>query len=210
MRLYIYEYGKSWRTEERMIPYQNEKRDNAICFFAKEHKTRTGAALPQTYLYKYLAFLDFMSVETTGIPAIGLEYRAMQRGPVPHEIYNQRTFLKTPLYKFVDEGGSVFSIKATGEPNLDYFSPFEIDLMKALIARYATKFGRAKEISEDSHKHIKAWKKAYEKKPNSIIDYELTFDDNLKTMPAKTLSHAEETYLSYVGIKHASKCSRAR
>jgi hypothetical protein len=198
------------RVEERMIPYQDEKRDNAICFFAKEHRARAGTALAQTYLYKYLAFLDFLSVEKTGTPSIGLEYRAMKMGPVPPAIYNMRHCLKTPLFEFVDEGSSVFTIKAKGEPNLDYFSPFEIDIMMGLVTKYAKNFGKATEISEDSHKQIKAWKKTFDKTPNGIIDYILTFDIDLKNKPEKDLGHSEKCYLTYVATKHASKCSRAR
>jgi hypothetical protein len=193
-----------------MIPYQNEKRDNAICFFAKEHKARTGSALPQTYLYKYLAFLDFVSVKETGIPAIGLEYKAMKMGPVPHKIYNERHHSITALYKFVDEGSTVFTIEAMGEPNLDYFSPFEIGLMTKLIAKYAKKCGKAAEISEDSHEHIKAWKKTFDVKPNAIIDYVLVFDTDLKNKLEKDLTYPEERYLTYVGTKHPPGCRQAR
>ena len=193
-----------------MIPYQKEKRDNAICFFAKEHKARAGTRLPQTYLYKYLAFLDFFSVDKTGIPAIGLEYSAMKRGPVPLSIYNKRHYLKTALYEFKDEGEKVFTIEALGEPNLDYFSPFEIELMTKLVTKYARKFGRAAEISEDSHQQIKAWKKAYDKEPNGVIDYALTFDSDLKHKPEQELEHPEESYVVYTATKRASRCSRAR
>lgn len=187
-----------------MIAYQKEKTDNAICFFAKEHKARAGTPLPQTYLYKYLAFLDFLSVEKMGIPAIGLEYKAMKRGPVPPAIYNKRYFLKTAFYEFVDQGGSVFIIEAKQEPNLDYFSPFEIDIMTKLVTKYAKRFCKSEEISEDSHKHIKAWEKTYNKKPNGVIDYILTFDSNIKHKPEKQLTHPEECYLTYIGTKHAS------
>jgi uncharacterized phage-associated protein len=193
-----------------MIPYQKEKRDNAICFFAKEHRARAGTRVTQTYLYKYLAFLDFTSVEKTGIPAIGLEYSAMKRGPVPLSIYNKRHCLKTALYEFRDEGEKVFTIDALGEPNLDYFSPFEIDIMTRLVIKYAKKYGRAAEISEDSHRQIKAWKKAYDKEPNGVIDYALTFDSDLKHKSEQELEHPEECYAVYTATKHASKCSRVR
>lgn len=193
-----------------MIAYQKEKQDNAICFFAKEHKARAGVALVQTYLYKYLAFLDFLSVEKTGVPAIGLEYKAMVNGPVPPAIYNKRNFLETPLYKFVNMGEKVFVIEPKGEPNLDYFSPFEIKIMTMLVAKYAKKYGRTEDISEDSHKHIKAWKKTYDQKPNAIIDYILTFDGDIKRKPNKELAYPEERYLIYIGIKHTSKCSQVR
>ena len=45
-----------------MIPYQKEKIENAICFFASEHQKKTKHPLYQTFLYKYLAFLDFESL----------------------------------------------------------------------------------------------------------------------------------------------------
>ncbi|MGH2575337.1 MAG: hypothetical protein ACRDFC_06525, partial [Ignavibacteria bacterium] len=61
-----------------MIPYQKEKIINSILFFAKEHKNKTRKPLLQTFLYKYLAFLDFKSVEETGLPALGLTYLAME------------------------------------------------------------------------------------------------------------------------------------
>lgn len=193
-----------------MIAYQKEKLDNAICFFATQHKLRSGSSLPQTYLYKYLAFLDFLSVEKTGIPSIGLEYWAMKMGPVPYEIYNSRGSLKTELYEFVDWGCSIFVIETKGNPNLDYFSPFEVDIMTKLITRYAKQFGKAQEISEDSHKHIKAWKKTYDRKPNGVIDYALTFDGDIKKKSYQQLTQPEERYLAYIGMKHASKCGQAR
>lgn len=45
------------------IPYKDEKLKNAICFFANEHEKLTRKPLSQTFLYKYLAFLDFKSIE---------------------------------------------------------------------------------------------------------------------------------------------------
>ena len=35
-----------------MIPYQKEKIENAICFFANEHQKKTKHPLYQTFLYK--------------------------------------------------------------------------------------------------------------------------------------------------------------
>ena len=73
-----------------MIPYRNEKIQSAVAFFAKQHYKKTKRLLYQTYLYKYLAFLDFLSLRETGIPALGLVYSAMDLGPVPIEIYGNK------------------------------------------------------------------------------------------------------------------------
>lgn len=67
-----------------MIPYQKEKIENAICFFAYEHKKATRKFLTQTYLYKYLALFDFKCLEETGKPALGLKYMAMEKEADPY------------------------------------------------------------------------------------------------------------------------------
>ena len=102
-----------------MIPYRNEKIQNAIAFFAKEHCKKARKPLYQTYLYKYLGFFDFLSLRETGRPAIGLVYKAMKRGPVPIEIYQDKK--DTTLYKFKKDKDAELSI----QPTLKFFS-FEV------------------------------------------------------------------------------------
>ncbi len=193
-----------------MIAYRKEKIENAICFFATEHKKKAGKPLAQTYLYKYLAFLDFLSVEKKGTPAFDLEYKAMEMGPVPYRIYNKRRNLNTELFEFVDQGQNIFIVKSKSQPNLDYFSKFEIGLMKRLITKYATEYGKTDEISDDSHKRIKAWKIAYDNKKNSIIDYFLVFDEDIKKKAENRLTQAEECFLTYATFKNVSGCKSAR
>ena len=184
-----------------MIAYQKEKIENAITFFAARHKKATRKPLSQTFLYKYLAFLDFTSLEETGRPALGLRYKAMERGPVPIEIYSKREDLKTPVFEFRKVGETQFVVMPKQDPNLDYFSRYEIDLMDRLIEIYADVFVRAGDISEASHQEIKAWKKAWDKQPNSIIDYELTFNNGFLFKQEDQLTLAEENYLIYKGIE---------
>jgi len=83
-----------------MIPYQKERIENAICFFASEHQKRSEKPAFQTFIYKYLAMLDFLSIEETGQPVLGLNYVALKRGPVPEEIYFEKKFMKSDLYEF--------------------------------------------------------------------------------------------------------------
>lgn len=188
-----------------MIAYQKEKVENAICFFAYEHKKKTRQPLYQTSLYKYLAFLDFEILEETGQPALGLKYRAMEKGPVPDEIYKDRAHLKTECYAFKPVGEGKYIIASRGKPNLNYFSPHEIKKMQELIEIYADRFVKAADMSEASHQEIRAWERAYKKKPNSIIDYTLQFDDDLLSKPEKDLTFPEETYLTYQAFESLSK-----
>jgi len=194
----------------KMIAYRKEKIDNAICFFATEHQKKSGKPLTQTYLYKYLAFLDFLSVEKMGIPALDLEYRAMPWGPVPHKLYNERKSLKTDLYEFIDMGNEIFVIRPKAHADLIYFSEFERDIMNQLISRYATHYGRANEISEDSHKKIRAYDKTYKIRKNGIINYILTFNSNPYLKPRENRTQAEDAYVIYDSLKQARKCTREK
>lgn len=187
-----------------MIAYQKEKIENAICFFASEHSKRTKKPLYQLFLYKYLAFLDFKSIEETGRPVLGLKYMAMDRGPVPIEIYDARKVLKTECYEFRNVEENKYVIIPKGNPNLDYFSAYEIKKMHELVEIYADIFVKASDISEASHQDIKAWRRTWKEKPNSIIEYELQFDDDIKHKDAKELTPAEESFLIYKSIEEAS------
>jgi uncharacterized phage-associated protein len=186
-----------------MIAYQKEKIENAICFFAAEHKKATNQFLYQTYLYKYLALLEFDSIKNIGRPVLGLQYKAMEKGPVPIEIYNKRNSYKTDCFEFKQiEQGIVIIPK--GKPDLGYFSPYEIERMRRLIEIYASRFVKSKEMSESSHQEIRAWNKAWRKEKNSIIDYDLEFEDNIREKKPSDLTPAEESYLIYKSIEEAA------
>jgi len=187
-----------------VIAYQKEKIENAICFFASRHIERTKKPLTQTFLYKYLAFLDFKSLEETGHPALGLKYLAMGKGPVPIEIYSKRKTLKTECFEFREVEENRFIIVAKGRPNLEFFSPYEIKKMQQLIEIYADTFVKTSDISEASHQDIKAWRKAYKRKENSPIEYELQFDDGLERKNPRDLTPAEEKFLIFRSIEEAS------
>lgn len=104
-----------------MIAYRAEKIKNAICYFAAEHEKKTKKHLSQTFLYKYLAFLDFESLSDTGHPVLGLKYKAMGRGPVPIEIYDKRKDLKTECFEFKELEDEKFIIIPIGRPSGVFF-----------------------------------------------------------------------------------------
>ncbi len=187
-----------------MIAYQKEKLENAICFFALRHQERTRKPLAQTFLYKYLAFLDFESLEETGHPVLGLEYLAMGKGPVPIRIYDKRRTLKTECFEFKEVEKDKFIIVAKGRPNLEFFSRYEIKKMQRLIEIYADVFVRASDISEASHQAIRAWRKAYKRKKNSPIEYDLQFEEDISLRNPKDLTPAEESFLINKSIEEAS------
>lgn len=183
------------------IAYQKEKVENAICFFAKEHQKKTRSPLFQTYLYKYLSFLDLDSVKDTGRPALGLTYQALPKGPVPIEIYRNKEKIESRCFR-VKRYGENFVFISTGDPDLSFFSKYEIKCMMRLVEIYANKFVKSKEMSEASHQEIPAWGKTKQK---DFIKYESQFDDDLKKKSAKDLNLAEEGFLIYQALEKAIK-----
>jgi len=187
-----------------MIAYREEKIKNAICYFAAEHAKRTKKPLHQTFLYKYLAFLDFESLSDTGQPVLGLKYKAMERGPVPIEIYNKRKGLKTDCFEFKELEDDKFIIMPKGHPSLEYFSSYEIQKMSRLIEIFADVFVKASDISEASHEDIRAWKETWRREKNGIIDYDDQFPGDITYKGEKELTPSEEHYLIYKSLEEAS------
>jgi hypothetical protein len=185
-----------------MQPFQKERLDNIICFFATEFKKKARRYPSQTQLYKFLAYFDFRGQEEFGIPPLGLTYRAMKNGPVPIELYSERNDLATDLYAFeVKTDKSKIEVIAKTKPNLEYFSKNELNLINDLAFMFCDSSVDSKKMSDASHESIKAWRKTWAKNQNAIIDYDLTFNDNIVDKPIEKLSAQEETYLVYKALK---------
>lgn len=180
-----------------MVPFQKEVLINGILFFAKAYYKKTKKYPAQMYLYKFLAFVDFESVQQTGEPVFGLQYIAMEKGPVPKELYDNRENIKNDLFRFVKKDNAILIIPDNSKQvNFEYFSEYEIDLFNKWIEIIADRKVLTKDVSLSSHE-INAWKKTYKKKPNSIISYKDVFD----IIPAqKELSPVEEHFLIYSSI----------
>lgn len=187
-----------------MIAYQKEKTENAICYFAFRHKEATGKVLPQTFLYKYLALFEFEYLKKYGRPPLGLRYLAMERGPVPIDIYSKRANYSTACVAFKRLSENHFAVISKAKPDMAYFSSAEIEEMSRLVQIYADEFMRAGDISDASHEVIAAWRKTYSKKPNAPIDYKSEFDDDIERKPPENLTPAEENYLIFKALEEAS------
>jgi uncharacterized phage-associated protein len=183
-----------------MPAYQKERLENAMLFFAQEHYKKTRKYLSQTALYKYLAFFEFRYLDKTGNMPLDLTYRAMERGPVPIEVYDKRdtsgAFSTVIFEPFQTQGGNAgYLVKPNGKFNPDYFAEAELDEMKTLIEMFAQGWVGAAVMSDATHQAIRAWKKTYAKTPNAIIDPIEEFNRDITTVPEDSLSTAEERFL---------------
>jgi hypothetical protein len=183
-----------------MLTYRKERIDNAILFFAQNHYKKTKKYLSQTYLYKYLAFFEFRYLKNTGDMPLELTYKAMERGPVPMEIYENRDksgyFSKVIFEPFQTKSGTTgYLIKPNGKFEPDYFAEAEIEEMNNLIEMFAQQWIGAAEMSEASHQAIKSWQKTYSRSPNAEIDPIEEFDRDIMSVPEETLNTEELKYL---------------
>jgi uncharacterized phage-associated protein len=193
-----------------MIAYRNERIENAMLYFAKEHYKKTKKSLSQTALYKYLAFFEFRMLEKRGEMPFDLQYRAMEHGPVPIEIYDERAnpgaFKKIVFEPYqTQKGATSYLVKAKGTFETDYFSENELDEMKNLIEIFAQQWIGAAVMSDASHQAIRAWKKTYGAARNSVIDPISNFSRNITELPIDDLTPAEERYLLTRRIAEAAK-----
>ena len=176
--------------------------DNAILFFAQNHYKKTKKYLSQTFLYKYLAFFEFRYLKAAGDMPLELTYKAMERGPVPMKIYDNRNnpdfFSKVIFEPFqTKSGGDGYLVKPkpNGKFEPDYFAEAELEEMDKLIEIFAQQWVGAAEMSEASHQDIKAWKKTYSRQPNADIDPIEEFDRDILSVPEDTLHTEELKYL---------------
>jgi uncharacterized phage-associated protein len=184
-----------------MIAYRKERVDNAILFFAKGHYKKTKKYLSQTSLYKYLAFFEFRYLKKYGDMPLELTYKAMQRGPVPMEIYENRDkpgyFPLVVFDPFQTQGRTGYLVKPKGTFNPDYFAEAELEEMNNLIEIFAQQWVGASDMSDASHQDIKAWKKTWSRSPNAIIDPIEEFDRDIMTASEETLHTGELRYLMH-------------
>jgi len=185
-----------------MLSYRKERIDNVLLFFAQNHYKKAKKYLSQTFLYKYLAFFEFRYLKKVGDMPLELTYKAMEYGPVPTEIYNNRDnpsyFSKVIFEPFQTKSGNIgYLVKPKGIFDSDYFAEAELKEMNDLIEMFAQQWVGASEISEASHQAIKAWKNTYSRKPNADIDPIEEFDRDITAVPEDALHTEELKYLMH-------------
>jgi len=158
------------------IPYSEEKMKNAICFFAAEHERQTGTLLTHTSLFKYLAFLDYASIERTGRPALGVLYHTRDKHPLPVGTWAKLQRLRKNCAAFFRQGQGRGLVKAIREPDLSFFSPFEVSEMKSLVETYAHRFAKARHTREARFQLTGLWKRI--PFASIIVRYDDAFNDD--------------------------------
>lgn len=157
-----------------MKAYRKEIIDNVVSYIASSYYSAKGRYITQALLFKVLALLDFRALKQNGRPCIEFTYTARNLGPVPEELYNgdlscYKSFKTIECNKGADYKTTYYvSIK---EPDLDYIAPSEKMILDDILSDVIKKNISGTQAAEITHKEILAWKIAYERKPNSKMNY---------------------------------------
>jgi len=126
-------------------------------------------------LFKLLAHLDFEHFKETGRTVTGLDYYALEKGPVPRDLNSELRGTVQDLdgvvgVSTVANGNDwhVVKFKALQEFNTDLFSRRELKILKRLAEEYRDALG-AKMI-DSTHLPNDPWDIAYRSEPGSLID----------------------------------------
>lgn len=187
-----------------MQAYHNETVDNVVAYIAKRYYEEAGKYIVQMLMYKILALFDFQCVRELGLPCTELSYMALEMGPVPDELYNDKikgTKYRVDYKENFDGHISKFYI-SVDEPDMNYVSKYEQEMLDSIIDEFVSKSITAKQASKLTHERIAAWRKTRKMKPNSIIDYGDEFD-NLADKSEDDMTAAEIAYSQYRMFTHA-------
>jgi len=147
------------------------KYENAILFFLKYCNNQYLGA---TKLNKLLYYLDFIAARDKGQSVTGDQYINKQFGPVPANVDDVLTTLKTQeaidVQKVAHKDGEMFKYDAKKEPDLSVFDEYEKDL----LAKICEEFSLWKTEKIVNQTHLEApW---FYSKPYEIVDYKYAKD----------------------------------
>ncbi len=178
--------------------YHRQIVGNVVAYIADRYFQEKNSLVYQMVMYKILAFFDFKCVAELGKPCTELDFRARKMGPVPEELYNDSDFENSLKEFFITiKDGSKKQYKCNCQPDLDYISPKEKEILDCVIDRFLTENIGAKKASDLSHEEIRAWQKAYDRTPNSQMLYADEFDRNVFSADEDELSLPEYTLKMY-------------
>lgn len=181
-----------------MRAYHKQIVENAISYIAKKYQEAFDEPINQMKMYKILSLFDFSCITQIGRPCTELNYIALKMGPVPNELYNgDESIYSTFTTKKFDVNGLVYKYYlSTIEPNMEYFSKKEIEILDGIIKNFIDNKLTTIQASELTHKTIKAWKKAWDRQNNSPMLYSDEFDDIFSKKESE-LTPIEEHFLIY-------------
>ena len=157
-----------YKTGTITTEFDFEKLANVVQYFAF-----CDPRLPKTKLQKLLFYTEFLSTKRYGEPIIGLPFVHHYYGPVPlnHELVHAclvtTEVIETRPFDGRYEGEIIV---ANQSPNMNLFTPEEIDVLHT-VSNYFSTFNST-QISDFSHKE----KGYYETEHKSIIPYSYAKD----------------------------------
>ena len=156
----------------------------------------------KTKLIKLLYLLDFEHYRLTGKSVTGLQYRALDKGPVPRNLFEK---LDEPydseLEKYFTFKKIKYLIFLSNEivPKQDFdsalFTKRELDLLANLSNKY--KNITATDLVEITHASNSPWEKVYNSNPYAEIDYKLVLDNKSDSITKEEVEE-KESYLKSV------------
>jgi uncharacterized phage-associated protein len=166
--------------------------------------------LSMTKALKLLYLIDETAYSRTGVPVTWVDYKVWEMGPVAEELYeelrNERFLMENgqriSLEDYVQtkrtdyQGREFIIIEPKGTPQMDSFSPFELELISNIVERFGSY--TAKQLIDLLHEQDTLWHKEvkdnnlesnfkiYGKKSNHTIDFsQLIKDDPIKQLAAQ-------------------------
>lgn len=186
-----------------MIVNQQSKTANAIAFFAIRYKDRYGYWPAQMWIYKLLALLDYRILKATGRPCLGLDYLALDNGPVPSFLYDRRMASQDgEIYCFIPARDSRrIDVAAKQEPNMDYFSDRAAEEMERLADEFIDS-GKDLAYLIDATHSLNAWRVArriadQNHRGRVYMEYADEFPDDIASKSVEELSFQEESFLTW-------------
>ena len=190
-------YLPSRLTRAMFVSRDREKLLNAIIYFlgATNH-------CHTLKLFKLLNFADFEHFRQSGRTIFNLKYRALPKGPVPTELFDEikrgggaDLRAAIALYEVKDEITDALlkrDLKARGKFDKQFFTKREFKILER-IAEFFRDL-KAEDMSEFSHQNNKPWRSVYGEKGEGsgrLIPPELILDSEPLMHEVPTISRDE-------------------
>lgn len=182
-----------------MRAYHRQIVDNVVAYIAQQYYNAHEKDITQTLMFKILALFDFRCLRKNGRPCLEFSYTARDRGPVPEELY-RKDLSEYSLFSVRDKKSRDYTTRhfiATDKADLDFLAPSEKQILVDLVSHIVENKLGGQEASTLSHREIKAWQIAYDRKKNSTMSYAEEFDD----LDDKTESQMTLVELNFIKYK---------
>jgi uncharacterized phage-associated protein len=179
------------------VSRDREKLVNAIIYFLGATKH-----CHTLKLFKLLNFTDFEHFRQTGRTIFNLKYRALPKGPVPTELFDEikrggGNDLKAAISLYEVKDGVTDALlrrdlKARANFDKQYFTKRELKILER-VAEFFRDL-KAEDMSEFSHQNNKPWKSVYGEKgegSGKLIPPELVLDTEPLVHEVPTISRDE-------------------